>query len=115
MSRSRVPGLEDEWMPKYGMFLAEMQAIVESIQYDFRRRVGVVDVAAGGCTDMSGAIAFFTRIDPAVRRIETLSDYVPDTVYVRTDDTGDTWEALRYRRVGFGPSRVGPMEDAPSS
>lgn len=72
-------------------FHTELQCFVESIEYDFELRLGSVHIDAGGCTDMSGAITLFERIDPTVIRIETFSDDKQDTVYVRRESG---WVAL---------------------
>ncbi|WP_143009305.1 hypothetical protein [Pelagibacterium luteolum] len=65
-------------------FHKELQCFPLSLTYDFGMRVGMLIVADGGCTDMDGCIAFFERIDPSVRQIQTASDGQLDTVYTRT-------------------------------
>ena len=64
-------------------FHAEMQCFVETVAYDFQHLRGTVWVSSSGCTDMGGCIAFFERIDPNVRLIETFSDDKADTTYRR--------------------------------
>jgi hypothetical protein len=73
-------------------FHADMQCFVESVSYDFVRRFGTVRISHSGCTDMGGCIAFFVRIDPGVKRIETLSSGKEDTAY-RRNAVGQ-WEAI---------------------
>lgn len=73
-------------------FHPELQCFVEGVAYNFVQRCGIVHISDSGCTDMGGCIAFFVRIDPAVRRIETFSDSKPDTIYQRGGD--GQWVAL---------------------
>ncbi|MBS0243806.1 MAG: hypothetical protein JSS20_16650 [Proteobacteria bacterium] len=68
-----------------------VQAEVLRFEYDFDRHAGRLYMAQGDCADMSGAIRFFERIDPDVRRIETFTGPVPDTTYVRD---GADWHAI---------------------
>ena len=68
----------------------ELQCRPISIIYDFEERLGVIVIADGECTDMTGCCAMFKRIDPNVRQIQTVAGEELDTVYTRTD-TG--WEA----------------------
>jgi hypothetical protein len=67
------------------VFHPQMQCFVESVSYDFETRVGVVTLRDGGCTDMSGTIKTFVKIDPKVQQIHVFSDGVLDIVYNRVD------------------------------
>ena len=69
---------------------------VRWLRYDVQSQCGMVQMDKYCCTDMSGAIDLFQRIDPAVRRIETWADQEPDTLYVKQDET---WQAYDRRRV----------------
>ena len=64
---------------------------VRSANYDFRERLGRLDMEEGDCCDMEGCIAFFEAIDPDVQAIETFSGPERDTTYVRRPKG---WEAL---------------------
>jgi hypothetical protein len=68
----------------------ELMTSVNQVLYDFEQGLGVVYLPDRCCTDMSGAIRFFTRIDPKVRLIRTMVDETEDIVYMRT---GSGWEA----------------------
>ena len=69
----------------------ELQCAVHGLDYDFTTRTGTLHMANGHCCDMSGAIAMFERIDPAVETIRTNAGDVSDTAYRRR---GDGWVAL---------------------
>jgi hypothetical protein len=73
-------------------FHRDLQCFVAEIRYDFILKYGTVVIDDHGCTDMSGCIAFFERIDPAVRFIQTHSGGRPDTAYKR--NAVDQWEAI---------------------
>ncbi|WP_247997509.1 hypothetical protein [Brucella tritici] len=60
-----------------------MQCYVNSIHYDFHTKTGTVFMAEDSCTDMSGCIAFFERIDPQALLVRTLAGEEDDTVYRR--------------------------------
>lgn len=69
-----------------------IQAIVLRREYDHVARVGRLWLWSIGCTDMTGAIAWASSIDPGVRRVETYNENGADTTYVRS---GDRWKAVR--------------------
>lgn len=57
---------------------------VQSISYNFDTKIGTVQIGYG-CTDMSGTIDLFTKIDPEVRGVYTFSTGLrQDTFYTRT-------------------------------
>ena len=66
----------------------------QAIAYDFDRKIGMLKMRDGNCCDMEGCIEFFKAIDPEIRRIETFSGEVPDTVYALT---GNSWNAITPR------------------
>ena len=69
--------------PNDEAFHSGLQCCVLLVAYDFRTRVGRLDMARGNCCDMSGAIAFFEAIDPQVIQIQTYAAAKRDTVYVK--------------------------------
>lgn len=56
---------------------------VTALHYDFSMHAGTLVMAHLECCDMSGCIALFKKIDPAVRFIQTVSGNVPDTCYAK--------------------------------
>lgn len=71
----------------------EAQCYVQRVTYDFKERRGVLLMGDGSCTDMSGCIRVFERIDPDVQRIDTYAGPVPDTVYRRHSERFGGWRA----------------------
>jgi hypothetical protein len=69
----------------------DFQCYAKSVGYDFEKKRGTLNMAEHECCDMSGCIAFFTKIDPDVKRIDTFSGAVPDTIYKRF---GRKWLAI---------------------
>jgi hypothetical protein len=67
-------------------YIPQLQTAVHSIAYDFDLRVGVIEMPAHYCCDMSGAIAYFKKIDPDVRQVQTYEARVADIVYTLTDE-----------------------------
>ena len=55
---------------------------VIKLEYDFANRVGTLYMPELCCTDMTGTIALFKRIDPEVEEIHTISGEKPDVIYV---------------------------------
>jgi hypothetical protein len=51
------------------------------LEYHWRSRLGRIYLEPLCCTDMTGAIELFTRIDPKVTRIEVYSGGLFDTIY----------------------------------
>jgi len=76
------------------VFVEELVTRAEGVDYDFRTRLGRLFMADGCCCDMGGAIDLFTRIDPRVVKIETLSGDTRDTIY---EKVGSEWQARNYR------------------
>lgn len=70
----------------------ELMAEALTTEYHHGTRVGRVLLAGLGCTDMTGAIRYFRRIDPGVRQIETSNSDGADTIYLRMEN-GD-WIAV---------------------
>jgi hypothetical protein len=71
----------------------QLQCEVESIEYDFQTRSGIVRMPWMNCTDMMGCIRLFEAIDPEVRSIQTLEAGHPDTQYIRMPS--GKWQAQR--------------------
>jgi hypothetical protein len=53
---------------------ARLSTAVERLEYDYATRTGRLYQPPGCCTDMSGVIALFRHLHPAVERIETFAD-----------------------------------------
>lgn len=77
---------------------SDLMAVPTKADYNYVTRTGRITLAGLGCTDMTGAIRFFRRIDPGVQVINTFNDDGPDTVYSRTEN-GD-WVAVSAGRSG---------------
>jgi hypothetical protein len=74
-------------------FNEETQCYVERLEYDFEHRAGKLFMGENSCTDMSGCIRLFSRIDPMVELIETFaspSHPRRDTAYRRRNGK---WQA----------------------
>lgn len=84
--RNRVIRVEDGQV----IYHCLLMTTIRRMSYDFERRLGVLYLPEGVCTDMTGAIRFFTRIDPEVQQIQTYAGPERDTIYTRT---GKQWEA----------------------
>ena len=95
--RNRVIRVEDGQV----VYHCLLMTTIRRMRYDFEQRVGVLYLPAGVCTDMSGAIQFFKKIDPEVHQIQTYSGEQRDTIYTRT---GKQWEALRGPRNVEAPA-----------
>lgn len=68
-----------------GVYRGDLMCSVRSLHYDFARRVGALVLGPHSCTDQTGAVTLFERIDPLVRRVETIGDPADySTTYVRT-------------------------------
>ncbi len=61
----------------------ELQCDVLGIAYDFVTKLGIVHIEEGDCTDMTGCIDVFQRIDPRVMQIQTIAGGRDDTRYAR--------------------------------
>ena len=90
------------------VWLEELQCQAESLAYDLRSHTGHLYLPAMTCTDMSGCIALFQRIDPGVQAIQTWSGARLDTRYVRN---GEQWAAYVARNGAIGS--VLAREDIP--
>ena len=71
-------------------YKSELQCSVLGVTYDFLTKRGVLIMEEGNACDMSGCIAFFQRIDPGVKAIQTMAGDVYDTSYRLV---GEEWEA----------------------
>ncbi|MBY3564113.1 hypothetical protein [Rhizobium laguerreae] len=72
------------------VYHSELQCSVLGISYDFSTRQGVLSMAETNACDMRGCIALFTRIDPAVKTIQTFAGEIEDTSYRLV---GKEWKA----------------------
>jgi hypothetical protein len=79
-----------------GVHQVDLSTNVRRIEYDFEMRAGFLHMSLGCCTDMSGCIRLFQRIDPNIRVIYTLSGSVEDVAYYREQGT-DRWRAIHGR------------------
>lgn len=59
----------------------EFQCSVFGISYDFSTKHGVLNMDDSNACDMDGCTAFFERIDPAVKSIQTIAGEIEDTSY----------------------------------
>lgn len=59
----------------------DLKTSVTKLAYDFAARTGTLSLPPLCCTDMTGAIALFQRIDPQVEQIETFAGGQRDTTY----------------------------------
>jgi hypothetical protein len=64
------------------VFVEGLGTCIWSLSYDAHTRTGTIEMPEGSCTDISGAIALFTRIDPAVVRVITKAGGKLDTSFV---------------------------------
>jgi len=90
------------------VFVAALGTCILSMAYDYRTRIGTIQMPDAYCTNMLGAITLFTQIDPDVRRIVTVAGSTVDTVYVRR---GERWQATSE----IHHPRVGPLVTLPGS
>lgn len=74
----------------------ELDCYVVSLEYSFQTRTGTLVMKEGSCTNMTGCIALFRRIDPDVRAIATQSGADIDTSYHRDND--GRWVAVTHTR-----------------
>ena len=65
------------------VFWPELQTPLVRLTYDVRTRTGVLYLPPISCTDTTGAIERFTRLDPYVRCIRTVAGDEEDTRYDR--------------------------------
>ena len=77
------------------VFVEGLGTCIWSLSYDARTRTGTIEMPEGYCTDMSGAIGMFTRIDPTVVRVITRAGGQVDTTYERQGPT--TWAVISDR------------------
>jgi len=61
----------------------EMRELGAGLRYDFTLRRGEVVLPGLGCTDMTGCIRFFERVDADVLEIHTFNEGGRDTTYQR--------------------------------
>ena len=79
----------NQWEP--GVFDDRLLCEVNSIHYDFRRKIGGLELPDGHACDMRGCISMFEAIDRQVIAIVTFSGDERDTVYLRRDGE---WKAF---------------------
>jgi len=72
------------------IFRDDVQCFVKTLNYDFKTRVGQLFLEDRSCTDMSGCIGLFKKIDPDVRAIQTIAGKRRDTYYAIIDGE---WQA----------------------
>jgi hypothetical protein len=80
-----------------GHYVAELWTRVLRVECDYVRHIGRLYLPPTCCTDISGAISFFRRLDPDVQRIHTFSGGEPDTSYEHVG--GKEWSAHAPLRV----------------
>jgi hypothetical protein len=68
----------------------ELVCTARQLIYDVEEQRGFIYVAAGFCTDMSGAIWLFKRVDPHVREVIVVAGGEVDTIYTKL---GQKWRA----------------------
>lgn len=61
----------------------DLRTAVRWLSYDFETKTGLLFMPPACCTDMSGCIKLFEKIDPAVVRIQTIAGTEADTRYDR--------------------------------
>jgi hypothetical protein len=92
------------------MIHEDLVAVPLRTEYNHITHLGLVVLSGLGCTDMTGAIRYFMRIDPGVRVIVTRNDAGVDTVYQREDD--GAWTAIdgpnrtAHQRVRVTPQQL---------
>lgn len=74
-----------------GHYVSWLQCYVLRMSYDFALRTGEVWMPEGSCSDMTGAIEWFSDIDDGVKTIITWAGGKLDTTYIQ-DDVG-IWHA----------------------
>jgi len=72
----------------------QLQCSIRSLAYDFKSKRATLYLVDECCTDMSGAIAFCTAIDPGVALICTVAGDRPDTGYRRCLD--GQWRSFHW-------------------
>jgi hypothetical protein len=82
-----------------GVWREDLQTTVRTLAYDFDQRLGVLMLPPDCCTDMSAAIALFTKIDPGVEQILTVAGERRDKTYYRSRDVWKASTAERLERV----------------
>jgi len=73
------------------IFRDDVQCFVQKLTYDFKTRIGVLVLEDNSCTDMSGCIQLFKKIDPSVEAIQTIAGNRKDTTYRLVDEK---WQAF---------------------
>jgi hypothetical protein len=84
----RGPAFGGREMP----YRQDVQCVVEKLEYDFDAKIGVLQLGEHDCTDMSGCIALFKKIDPDVVEIRTFAAKRKDTSY---HFDGQQWRSVR--------------------
>jgi hypothetical protein len=75
-----------------GVWIPELQCCALSVIYNWRTRAAILVLPEGNCTDMSGAIALVTRLDPKVSMIVTTAG---DEVDTRYEQSRGEWVSYR--------------------
>jgi hypothetical protein len=75
------------------LFDPRLKCGAESLSYDFRTREGRLDMPAGQCCDMDGAVKLFAEIDRKVQTVRTFAGGKADTVYRKDEGGGSGWGA----------------------
>lgn len=70
----------------------DVQCFVRELAYDFEAKEGRISLAEMQCTDMTGCIGLFKKIDLDVRVIKTFQGAIPDTEYRLLSD--GKWQAF---------------------
>lgn len=79
------------------VFREDVQCFVRHLSYDFKAKAGILYLEDGSCTDMSGCIGLFKKIDPNVSTILTIAGRRKDTAYVLADDGWQARESISQR------------------
>jgi hypothetical protein len=84
--------------PEGWVYRADTQCYVETLQYDFTTREGVLKMGDDSCADMMGCVRLFQSIDPEVTLISTFNKSGPDTRYAYEGNSWKAWQAYSRRK-----------------
>jgi len=73
------------------LFRRDLGCYAVEVRYDFVERKGALVMGWRGCCDMTGCIAFFVRIDPEVRKIETFQ--------IPGEDPSEPWKVDTWYKL----------------
>lgn len=82
-----------------------LKCVPINVSYDYIDHSGKMELKRLHCTDMSGCIRYFKRIDPKVRYIYTYSAGMTGTVY---EKFGDDWRVREVARRPVETTTEGP-------